>query len=122
MNVDELKAGEELDRLIAENVMGWYKLPTMWCKGANSYAAESNWSPSTDIAAAWEVVEKLDTGPRHAWFMILERRISVNTFPRMFRCRFTNGITAPAYAVEQVQAWADQAPLAICLAALKVIE
>lgn len=53
-----------MDALIAEKVMGWYRVGAMWCKGANSFAAQAEannelpgvkvWSPSTDLAAAIE--------------------------------------------------------------------
>jgi len=64
----KLKAGPELDRLIAERVMEW--------RESSDFAIEKEtgnllkidlsdsifkglwkWSPSTDVAAAWEVVE-----------------------------------------------------------------
>jgi hypothetical protein len=65
-----MKAGRELDALIAERVMGWHNNRDnpnesgMW--GIMDYRADG--SPvlaadfpeySTDMAAAWEVVEKL---------------------------------------------------------------
>lgn len=78
--IDELQAGPELDALIAERVMGWVKVEWdgvyYWRDPAiddshTGRVADSRssvgdlledlkpWSPSTDIAAAWEVVEKL---------------------------------------------------------------
>lgn len=72
----DLKPGPELDALVAEKVMGWKRLespsgdyaPWEDDKGkrrntwvaARSFAGLLEWSPSTDIAAAWEVVEKLN--------------------------------------------------------------
>jgi len=70
----KLEPGSELDRLVAERVMGWQE--------SSDFAIEKEtgdllkidlsdsifkglwkWSPSTDIAAAWEVVRKmLDSG------------------------------------------------------------
>jgi hypothetical protein len=41
----ELQAGPELDALVAEKVMGWNR--------------GESFRPSTDIAAAWEVVEHM---------------------------------------------------------------
>ena len=115
-NVDTMPAGREMDALVAERVMGWYRVGAMWCKGANSFAAQAEevagcpkiWTPSTDIAAAWEVVEKLR---EKAWVSV------------------TSGKTGnPCYCEVDVvggEIWhvtADTAPLAICRAALKLCE
>jgi hypothetical protein len=77
-----MKPGPELDALIAEKVIGWKKRGIEWvhptelnnCGQPKRMAysedvvvgaydpgeyTEKAWSPSTDIAAAWEVVEKL---------------------------------------------------------------
>lgn len=66
--------GRELDALVAEKVMGWqwanegvrgqYRLhPPDSTSPTGAYPVDvgpgEEWSPSTDIAAAWEVVEKL---------------------------------------------------------------
>lgn len=68
-----MKAGRELDALIAEKVMGW----SIFIQPMNhifphlvedegrlllfryKISSAVQWSPSTDIAAAWEVVEKI---------------------------------------------------------------
>ncbi len=71
----EFKAGKELDALVAEKVMGWKKLfkkdypdsgdwrglEWMWREreGFMYSEAQSTKPYSTNIAAAWEVVEKL---------------------------------------------------------------
>lgn len=70
----ELQAGRELDALVAEKVMGWRRHPTdRWHDGEREldrdhaveggggdyYHPDEPWSPSTEIAAAWEVVEKM---------------------------------------------------------------
>lgn len=49
----EEKAGRELDARVAVEVMGYKQLPV-------------NWFPSTDIAAAWEVADKVVTGYKAA--------------------------------------------------------
>lgn len=71
----QLEPGPELDRLVAERVMGWHREPyrnekfpriiAQW-KDANGEVMVSEnidgslgWSPSIDIVAAWEVVEVL---------------------------------------------------------------
>lgn len=69
MDIDKLEAGRELDALVAERVMeidlaavrdevGWYKHPDGYTR------REPPCLPySTEIAAAWEVVEKLGAVP-----------------------------------------------------------
>jgi len=59
---------EDLDRWIAENVMGWeirgnpYGGDTLWCfDGKETVAGKlQDWYPSTDIAQAMQVVGKVD--------------------------------------------------------------
>ncbi len=84
-----LEAGRDLDALVAEKVMGETCLFT-----APAY--------STDIAAAWQVVDKL-----HALSFYLE----VGSAGWM--ARFAN--------ISATEASAATAPLAICLAALKAV-
>lgn len=107
--------GPELDRLIAEKVMGWTPYTA---KGTyldanrgirNTYPGGSNgWSPSEDIAHAWEVVEKM--------MDITDTR----------RCK--NGIpiyTHFSHRFERANVWAYQAKDAaykICLAALGALK
>jgi len=71
-----MKAGRELDRLIAETVMGWRLKHwrdetdggTYWVSADGEFAGKYSvgsdpkwrWSPSTDIAAAWQVVDKMN--------------------------------------------------------------
>lgn len=77
--VERMEAGAEIDALVAELVMGWHReegvcLPprqnrnthsgTGWCDATGQTIADANkWSPSTDIAAAWEAVEKMKDTP-----------------------------------------------------------
>ena len=73
-----MEAGPELNELVAVHVMGWEKCRDgdRWaCNGkelgpdhatakgdglGDYYYPDEEWSPSSDIAAAWEVVEKID--------------------------------------------------------------
>ena len=63
MNYDEIPPGREMDALVAEKVMGWirYNDSQGWPSGAKHTGNRRRSYPrySTDIAAAWEVVEKL---------------------------------------------------------------
>jgi len=63
-----MEAGPELDRLIAERVMGWKAGADFFVadgkisrihRATSGTAVSELWSPSTDIAAAMEVVNKL---------------------------------------------------------------
>ncbi len=110
-----MPAGQKMDALVAEKVMGYERRD---CKldGEHDYPCITkdgwlipicqpgqfgNWSPSTDIAAAWEVVEKM-RGELDE--IVLDRDGD-------WRCYFiVNNVEFFAYAKE--------APLAICRAAL----
>ncbi len=108
-----MQAGREMDVLIAEKVMGWKRFDHVIQSGwfppglepmANIYGHEIP-RYSTDIAAAWEVVEKtrlLDTytlGEHDGKWAVLSL----------------------TYSDLEPFALADTAPLAICLAALKAV-
>lgn len=105
------RAGRQLDAAVAEKVMGWdphqlrgqpnkdlYKDP---CWG-------SYWCPSTDIAAAWEVVEKIRLD--HDWALELD---SLHTGWRV--------ILYHAGQKPMVTQHAETACLAICRAALLAV-
>lgn len=102
-------AGRELDALIAEKVMGWKlfvdnkREVCAWDTGTSpgGFIDERNFKPSRDIAAAWQVVEKLDNR------FILDRTLG------QYRVRFT--------AQDSFEVTAESAPHAICLAALKAV-
>ena len=125
MNTDEMPAGRELDALVAEKVMGfclcpydpkWMRADTgsgIWIDGDtwrctdHGKPAFTPWrSYSTDIAAAWEVVEKMreDYEPRiELWDEGWEVTILTGT----------DRGSASGRALT--------APLAICRAALKAV-
>ena len=99
-----MQPGRELDALIAEKVMGQN---TRGLSGCGSWGCGCSSDPyphlpkySEDIAAAWRVVEKLDG----TYEPVIERH-------------------GPGWTAwfDSNQAWADTAPLAICLAALKAV-
>ena len=74
MTIDDMPAGREMDALVAEKVMGYEhcKDPAEYWGIPDAPKDNKNWKHysriffgdppkfSTDIAAAWEVVEKLD--------------------------------------------------------------
>jgi hypothetical protein len=75
MNKDDIMKleGEEMDKAVAELVMGWHRsrdnmdLNDVWRNEHGEYARNGylspsimgDWSPTTNIADAWEVVEKI---------------------------------------------------------------
>jgi hypothetical protein len=145
MTPDDMPAGPELDRLVAEKVMGW-KLPLeygiLYTDGSESWGNSpqytfekfhayhskgiakellqrpdlAGWSPSTQIAHAWEVVQKIS---RLKWSgMTID--VVVSQYAGAAHC----SIEADMPDVKSIgiaDASADTAPLAICLAALKAV-
>ena len=117
VNIDTLSAGREMDALVAEKVMGWSPLNRTehhlsWNvpEGIRTWEETSygSFKPSTSIAAAWEVVEKLRKE---------EIPIEITSgFFGPYSCR----IASNHGWLAMVQA--DTAPLAICRAALKACE
>lgn len=104
--MSELKAGRDLDALIAEKVMGWTRIPkereTLWqSPTAGSWPVTLARIPkySTDIAAAWKVVNAL------GGHFILRRQLS-----EWF------------VTINGEMAWAETAPLAICRAGIAATE
>lgn len=99
------EAGRELDALIAEKVMGIPEdSPQMEFDGPPAY--------STDIASAWQVVEKLQAfNPfwNRAAFMDFDLS---PTDPKGWTCNFGD---------DNTREYADTVPHAICLAALKMV-
>lgn len=133
-----MNAGQELDALVAEKVMGWRSYRTChasyggslwsWNWYASSIApphcdgyfdgehtpqtyprpvAPGDWSPSSSIADAWEVMEKL-----RADFVSVDL---VTAFPG-WNCSILRGVN------DEVDATGATAPLAICLVAMKATE
>ena len=136
--MNELSAGRELDALIAEKVMGWEYAQSSpdpakyFCK---EYGNNAGWwyrpsmtpgvkhwgcatcSPppeySTDIAAAWEVVEKLAPD---LYVTIEDER---HNSERFVSCWFRGDLWDNPNA--EYLAQAGTVPLAICRAALKAV-
>lgn len=114
-----MKAGRELDNLIAEKIMGWKplyysqydkKVVVVWVDSdgkewyfGNIDDPDREWSPSTKIEDAWLVLEKMEE--EWAWSMSMyneARQVDVS----IGRSVHTN----------------ESVPLAICNAALKQTE
>ena len=117
MRVDEMEAGRELNALVAEKVMGWgiihhnngavyATIPGSieWYAIHWADGRDDDWSPSTDIAVAWLVLERV----AESWLpCVMHDAIQwVVEFDSI-----TGNHTA----------YADTAPLAICRAALMAV-
>lgn len=125
----ELEVGRELDALIAERVMGWkigkerivrpdgssFDAPESGMPGDHVYDRYSIPHYSTDIAAAWQVVEKL--GDK------FHCRISTPFFDgRPCFAGFTRKGTTGWNGKPDFEASGDTVPAAICRAALKEVK
>lgn len=86
-----MEAGQELDALVAQRVMGWETLSRRF---------------STDIAAAWEVVEMMRADE---WHFVIECNTTPEVVVKVYRA-----FEEPHYSGN----WIKSAPLAICRAAL----
>jgi hypothetical protein len=109
-------AGVKLDELVAVKVMGWrYRDGSLAPPGRRR---ESAGAPpgagvprySTDIAAAWQVVERLR--PHADWFDLNRRKVK-----RKWACAFLPWFPV----VRNREITAGTAPHAICRAALNVV-
>lgn len=127
MEVEELKAGRELDALIAEKVMGWQEVRVgvgddgieglMGVPDSPDPWRSAYWVPaySIDIAHAWQVVEKLRADCVFA---------NIGPDPSEgggYNCQFHWGEGEDDFDIGVVDAEAPTAPHAICLAALKAV-
>ena len=113
-----MEAGKGFDAIIARQVMGWTKATlhddvtgpeAYWCMGGKAMAPVDSFTPSTDIASAWEVVEKLRAQGHHTILSPHDEGWALTILNA-----FTSG--------EDLVATAHTAPLAICLAALKAVQ
>jgi hypothetical protein len=116
------EAGRELDVFIAEKVMGYMGArldpkarPYHGSLYDDSGILLSVPNYSTEIAAAWQVVEKLARLEPHAWMLTL---MNWNYYgKRTYSAQFTSHPLGPP----RVEACADSPALAICLAVLRTL-
>ncbi len=123
-----MKPGKKLDALVAEKVMGWKRIPIdpsrygidwMWDKKEGCLLIDSQECPkySTDISAAWQVVEKMF---QDAWSIqiegseLIDSRLGHGGFDVRFNCK--------CGARGRFDAEGDTLPVAVCLAALKTVK
>lgn len=115
-----LPPGAELDRMVAEKVMGAVEGPFIGLAMSETWdipdigiVRRSKWSPSTNITDAWEVVEKMRERGFTFW-------IDSCGFPgEEWRVQFTHDDPEPTrfYCEDR-----DTAPHAICLAAIASVD
>lgn len=106
-DLDQLQPGPELDRMIAVEVMGWdlVEIPAGTRIGNDPFGAMlKDWSPSTNIAHAWEVVRKF----KEQGFCVKESDMSCLALYVDEAGKVITGECATA-------------PRAICICALKVV-
>jgi hypothetical protein len=114
MSATELQAGRELDALVAEKVMGWTYLGERWSdtnhsgyQWRDSTGTRHETPPfSTDIAAAWEALERMAS--------VLEDVAKIEV------SRLSNGQYACVVGAICCE-FADTPALAICRAALAAV-
>ena len=142
-DIDALAAGPELDRLIAERVMGCKVAENFQGNpicGCNEHRPHNRWwneaagdlltDYSADIFAAWAVVEKVinaDHDGADYWFdlQIIWRAFDENPvdYRPCIRVTFNKaGERGFSYGYFSYHGEADTVPLAICRAALKAVE
>ena len=106
---------QELDALVAEKVMGWERrggawVPEKWDDPSSLPPGVITtqphfyfWKPSTDIAAAWMVVEKMNCDFRFDW-------------------NHGEGVYCASFGTNKYVGCDNKSPArAICLAALKAV-
>lgn len=122
-----MKAGRALDALVAENVMGWVMARRTddgtwadWGSAPNKPPKENSlaWMCavphySTDITAAWTVIERLIAQKLWTQFTLIEHEGQWKVWDYHF------GPEEDKY--QDYLAAAPTAPLAICLAALQAV-
>lgn len=107
-----------MDALLAERVMGWTpqaRSGVGFTTPEGEYRSIDIWTPSVDIAAAWQVVEKLD---RDGWWWTLDKTWTADG-PDQWQVSLL-----PSESLQtdrRGDALAPTAPHAICLAALRAV-
>jgi hypothetical protein len=113
MNIDDMQAGQEMDRLVAE-ATGWARWQTVNGRNAFPVATDTlhdEWQPSTNIAHAFEVLARLSELDGHWLAMMWDQGASWAVELEAQREGFKDvGRTV-----------AETLPLAICRASLKAV-
>lgn len=116
-----IEPGRELDVLVAEKVMGW-RAHTIWGTdyevGSGEPVRRICYAPyySTDIAAAWDVVQKMREDRRKV--LVHWENGQTSAYNEEF---WEVEISGPLRLDAAFRAHADTAPHAICIAALRAV-
>lgn len=114
-----MPAGEKIDILVAEKVMGWHLIPQeededgipwaqMWLDVGNRLM-HNTFQPSTNLSTAWEIVKELQG--RGFWFYC-------GSLSSYSYATFDNVKKVKTYTA---RARIDETPLAICRTALLLV-
>ena len=116
---DEMPAGRELDALVAEKVMG--RETTHWTDGFGDTGV-TFFAPvepySTDIAAAWEVVERINM---NGYDVHIDRVKPLRSASRLWYVAFLKGPRVHQKPIKGDGHDPGCLPTAICRAALKAV-
>ena len=126
--INDMKPGPELDALVAERVMGlvegvdgWAAFTSSVCNPEEGGVVQDICFPlrpySTDIAAAWEVVEKMNKQPRN--ICVSHSPVTDRWLCQILSYRREDGTF---WCGEGGSAESLTAPEAICKAALMALE
>ena len=122
--INAMEAGKEMDTLVAEKVMGWKRgrvesfLPGIYCdawvdEDDKKVAELHGFKPSTSIADAWMVIEKLKS------MTIYNGNLHCNKEPWLTFCFHLEGTWGDKDGFN-ILLW-EVNPLSICNAALKAV-
>jgi hypothetical protein len=115
-----MSPGRDLDRLIAEKVMGRKVYGDRISREAPELDIPECWLPrySSDIAAAWEVVEKLRDSNFQLTLVTTKLSALATFYTPQERIIWDNSLPEGHTPLKAI---GDTAPHAICLAALKAM-
>lgn len=130
-----MEAGREMDAAVATRVMGWRLDGADWIGADNRWAAYADdappfsggrrprFAPSTDIAAAWLVVERLQELGCNNFSLEWEREKFGSDQQWMYAMNVPRHVSGSKSVgmPDPVVLSAATAPLAICLAALRSV-
>lgn len=117
---DTMGPGREMDARVAEKVFGlevmddFPEVFAVGADGANAVVRKYMRHYSTDISAAWEVVEKLRSD--RLWFTMMQDNTDI------WDVKLWRGESKGWFPTVEYYGNAPTAPLAICRAALKAVD
>ena len=109
MNIDELQAGRELNAMVAEKVMGYKMTEVAGTKYVDGFSVQEPRPYSTDLMAAWEVVEKMQDYQKP------------HQMGHPLHLKYHFWVEKWYASIGASEALEDTVPLAICRAALKAM-